>query len=201
MANDNNNNEQFTQLANAHNLLMNTVDPNLSLFDIRRLNNNQNEHVCDVLYLHLKIIFGGENDVDYFLHNYCNRNGIYATNVLVNYPLIDTENHVNITALDCATIWNTNVEKIRFLYKWGADISMPNVDGNYINNNNLIPYRNYLSRYVLRENIQVNNYPTIRGLRIQNQFNATCTELDYLSGEVNPPNNWIRPERIHHFQH
>lgn len=189
--------EQPIQFINARNMLLNTINPSLSLFDIRRLNPTHIlEYELELVYLHLKIIFGEANEIDNFLHNYCERMGIHATNMFVNFPLIDIENNQNMTPFDCATIWNTNIEKQRILYKWGADISMPNVNGNYIGDDNLVPYRNYLSRFVLRENIHVNNYPRIRGYRMEEDFADTCQELAYLSGERNPPDNWSLPHRI-----
>jgi len=191
--------DQPTQIINALNLMVNTIDPSLSLSDLRHLNPAHNiEYEMDMVYLHLKIMFGETNELDNFLRNYCERMGIYATNMFVNFPLIDIENNQNMTPIDCATIWNTDIEKQRILYKWGADVSVPNVNGNYIGDNNLVPYRNYLSRYVLRENIHVNNHPRVRGMRMDEDFVDTCRELEYLSGERNPPDNWHRPQRIFH---
>lgn len=192
-----NNMEPHISLANALNILRNTISPQNSLYDVLRFNrDNVSEFECDLVYLHLQIIFATPHELNIYLDNYCNRHGLYATNMFVNYPLLDIENRCNVTPLDCATIWNRDPQKVRVLYRWGADVSVPNVNGRYINDGNLSPYRNYLSRYTLSENINVNNYPPLRGLRNQNEFYDTINEIEYLSGERGRPNNWFMPARI-----
>lgn len=195
--NNPNNNEIRINLANALNILRNTINPQISLYDVLRFNrNNVSEFECDLVYLHLQIIFATPHELNMYLDNYCNRRGLYATNMFVNYPLLDIENRCNITPMDCAVIWNRDPQKVRVLYRWGADVYVPNVDGRYINDGNVVPYRNYLSRYTFRENIDANNYPPMRGLRNENEFYETINEINYISGERGHPNNWFMPARI-----
>ena len=192
-----NENEGPVPLLNSVNLLMITVNPNITLYDI--INNNRRHltiHECEAIYLHILIIFKDANNVDTFLQDYSNRYGIYATNMFVNYPLVDIDNRRNMTPLDCALLWNHDVNKVRLLYRWGANVYVPNVDGNYNNIENLPPYRNYLSSYTLRENIYPGLHPPVKGLRIDNEFYEIIRELDYICGEYNTPHGWFMPARI-----
>ena len=195
------NNEILTDLEEIKNQLRNVINPHISQFDIRVLNQNTTPYYeADLVYLHIQIMFADANQVDIFLRNYCNLHGFYATTMFVNHPLIDTENHMNVTPLDAATLWSDDPHMIRILYKWGADTSIPNANGHYMddndNNMNMLPYRNYLSRYVLMENIDPHNYPPIRGRRIYNQFYNILNELRYITGSLIPPQHWITPNRF-----
>ena len=192
----NDNNEPQISLMNARNILMNTIDPQISLFNIRRINNEVSQFEIDVVYLHIQIIFGDSANLNAYLDNYCNMHGIYTTQMFVNYPLMDTELQRNITSLDCAATWSVDPQMIRVLYRWGADVSISNVDGNYITDGELMPYRNYLSRYVLRENVDTYNYPPLRASRMQHEFVNSLEEIEYIAGERIPPNNWVMPNRI-----
>lgn len=192
-----NENEAPIPLLNSVNQLMNTVNPDITLYDIIEHNKRHlTTHECEAVYLHILIIFKDANKVDMFLQDYSNRYGIYATNMFVNYPLVDIHNRCNMTPLDCALLWNHDVNKVRLLYRWGANVSVPNVDGNYINIGNLPPYRNYLSSYTLRENIYPGAHPIIKGLRVENEFLEIIREMDYICGEDNPPQGWVMPARI-----
>ena len=192
-----NENEGPTPLLNLKNLLMTMVKPDITLNDIIRNNRRHlTIHECEAVYLHILIIFKDANTIDMFLREHSNRYGIYATNMFVNYPLLDIHNMCNMTPLDCALLWNHDVNKVRLLYRWGASVSLPNVDGNYINIGNLLPYRNYLSSYILQENINPDAYPLIKGLRIENEFLEIIREIDYICGVDNPPDGWVMPARI-----
>ena len=86
---------------------------------------------------------------------------------------------------------------IRVLYKWGADTSIPTINERVYNNeNSVLPYRNYLSRYVLMENLIPDYYPAIRGRRIQNEFQGIINEVSYIQGILPPPEGWTHPPRM-----
>jgi hypothetical protein len=167
------------------------------LTNLRHLNNTTPRFECDVVYLHQQIMFGTPNEVEHFLDNYCNIHGLYATCMFVNFPLQDIDNHSNITALECALTWNTDAQMVRVLYRWGANVHTPNIDGFFTNDRNLPPYRNYLRDYFTMANVEnVNNYPPVEGLRERDEFHGVLRELDYIVGEVAAPANWHMPERI-----
>jgi hypothetical protein len=182
-------------LAEAKNRFLTYVDNNLTINDLLNLNPTANRFEIDLVYLHLLMLFRTPNDVHMFLQNYAYQHGAYATNMFVNYPLIDMHNRRNITPLHCAIIWNSNPYLIRVLYEWGADIS-------YLNMNNVFPeeeinnleYSNYLSNYRL-SNIDPNNFPVIEGRRNANEFSQSINEIQYISGENNAPHGWQMPIR------
>lgn len=197
MAHRNRVNEAPIPLNNALNQMRNVINPNISLTNLRHLNNTTPRFECDVVYLHQQIMFGTPNEVEHFLDNYCNIHGLYATCMFVNFPLQDIDNHSNITALECALTWNTDAQMVRVLYRWGANVHTPNIDGFFTNDRNLPPYRNYLRDYFTMANVEnVNNYPPVEGLRERDEFHRVLRELDYIVGEVAAPANWHMPERI-----
>jgi len=197
MAHRNRVNEAPIPLNNALNQMRNVINPNISLTNLRHLNNTTPRFECDVVYLHQQIMFGTPNEVEHFLDNYCNIHGLYATCMFVNFPLQDIDNHSNITALECALTWNTDAHMVRVLYRWGANVHTPNIDGFFTNDRNLPPYRNYLRDYFTMANVEnVNNYPPVEGLRERDEFHRVLRELDYIVAEVAAPANWQMPERI-----
>ena len=197
MAMVNVNNERILRLDEAKNHLLCTIDPNITRANVRLFNHNSTSfYESDLVYLHLLIIFKSPNHVENFLQDYCNVHGFYTTQMFINHPLLDIENNMNVSALDCALLWSTDPHMVRSLYRWGADTSIPNVHGRYIGDSELVPYRNYLSRYVLIENVDVTNYPPLRGRRNNNEFVRVIDESRIISGERVPPTGWIMPERI-----
>lgn len=184
------NNEANIWLNEVRNILLNTIDPNISLHTLRELNRNVYQlYECDLVYLHLRILFHTPNDVDQFLENYSNLHGVYATHMFVNHPLLN----INIFPMDAAMQWTNDRHMLRVLYRWGANARTPDENMNM----NVSPYRNYLSRYELMENIgNNNNYPALRGLRIRNEFYEVSEENSFLSGREQPPNDWQMPVRV-----
>ena len=192
------NNDQMLSLAQAKNYLLNTTDPSLSLLEVRNMNRNLCQlFECDLVYLHVQIIFKSSNEVDDFLAVYCDLHGLYATQMFVNHILLDGDELFNITPIDCAVLWTQDPQMIRVLYKWGADTSIPTINERVYNNeNSVLPYRNYLSRYVLMENLIPDYYPAIRGRRIQNEFQGIINEVSYIQGILPPPEGWTHPPRM-----
>ena len=185
--------ENVTSIESALNQLRNFINPAISSIILKQYNPTVPEHEMDVVYLHMRIMFCDPNTVHNFLQDYRNSHGNYATKMFVNYTLQDTENHVNVTALECAIIWNTDPYMVRLLYQWGANVDTPNITGYYTNENNMPPYRNYLSPYTLNHNNNMNNYPPIHGIRNRNQFHEVIREVNYIAGEDNPPPTWQMP--------
>ena len=199
MPSHNHENEGRISLSNALNQMRNRINPEITLINLRNLNINTPLFECDVAYLHQRIMFTSPNEVSHFLENYCDLHGLYATQMFVNFPLQDTDNEQNITALECALTWNTHPHMIRVLYRWGANVHIPNVNGHFINENTLTPYRNYLRDYVMvhpNPQINLNNYPAVTGLREPNEFGGVMRELDYIVGEQTPPQGWTMPQRF-----
>ncbi|MGI9554944.1 MAG: hypothetical protein ACR2M6_03130 [Vampirovibrionia bacterium] len=192
------NNDQMLSLAQAKNYLLNTTDPSLSLLEVRNMNRNLCQFFeCDLVYLHVQIIFKSSNEVDDFLAVYCDLHGLYATQMFVNHILLDGDELFNITPIDCAVLWTQDPQMIRVLYKWGADTSIPTINERaYNNENSVLPYRNYFSRYVLMENLIPDYYPAIRGRRIQNEFQGIINEVSYIQGILPPPEGWTHPPRM-----
>lgn len=193
-------------LAEAKNMLRNTIDPHISLHTLRVLNRNVYQlFECDLVYLHLQIIFATPNDVNDFLENYSNLHGVYATQMFVNHSIHDQGNGSDVTPMDVAMMWNTDPTMLRVLYRWGSNPR--NAARNTLNNfNNLtLPvYSNYLQRYNLIEhnNNYPYNYPELRGRRIRNEFYGVIQENVYLAQVVEPPNDrWVLPQRIPIPQH
>lgn len=205
MANQNHldlNNEIMLSVNEAKNILRNTIDPNISIYMIRELNRNTvDNYECDLVFLHLRIIFFTPNDVHHYLENYCNLRGFYATQMFLNYPLNDTENEITITPMETALLWSSDPTMLRVLYRWGANPARPDVHTRFrgqIHQNEIVPYRNYLSRYHLMENIDNHNYnyPQLQGRRIPNEFAIIMEEHDMISGEMPPNIGWVMPERF-----
>jgi hypothetical protein len=202
--NNNNNNLPPIVLNEARNIMLGRIDRQLTLFDLRHLNQDIALYEIDSVYLHIKIMFSSPNEVELFLDNYCNIHGVYATQMFLNIPLQDSVNHCTITAMDCATLWNTDPYMIRVLYRWGANIHIPNVNGIFIGDGPMVPYCNYLSQYVLmnnnnnmNNNININNNQPLWGARNRDEFEQVLWEIEYIGGERVPPNNWHRPQRIY----
>ena len=190
------NNEPEMWLNEARNVLLNTIDPNISLHTIRVLNQNVIPlYECDLVYLHLQIIFKSPNDVNLFLDNYSNLHGVYATQMFLNQPILDRDGNINVTPMQAAMLWSNDPNMLRVLYRWGAN---PIVAEENININNVVmpSYRNYLSRYELSENRGNYNYPPLRGRRIRNEFYDIIQENLFLSRVIIPNNEWAMPERV-----
>jgi len=197
--NENGYEEEEITLQQAKNNLLYTTDSELSYESVIDLNQYIPRFEADVVYLHLKIIFGGSNDVDYFLENYANEYGNYTTQMLINYPLVDLDNYCNNSALDCSLIWNTSIEMVRILCKWGANNYTQHVNESILSDINLPKYRNYLRQYILTtnyNNITNDNRRQLKGSRNQNEFMAVLDEIGYINGTKHPPDNWIYPELI-----
>ena len=190
------NNEPEMWLNEARNVLLNTIDSNISLHAIRVLNQNVIPlYECDLVYLHLQIIFKSPNDVNLFLDNYSNLHGVYATQMFLNQPILDRDGNINVTPMQAAMLWSNDPNMLRVLYRWGAN---PIVAEENININNVVmpSYRNYLSRYELSENRGNYNYPPLRGRRIRNEFYDIIQENLFLSRVIIPNNEWAMPERV-----
>jgi hypothetical protein len=190
------NNEPELWLNEARNVLLNTIDPNISLHTIRVLNQNViSLYECDLVYLHLQIIFKSPNDVNLFLDNYSNLHGVYATQMFLNHPILDRDGNRNVTPMQAAMLWSNDPNMLRVLYRWGANpiVAEENIN---INNVDMPSYRNYLSRYELNENRDNYNYPPLRGRRIRNEFYDIIQENLFLSRVVIPNNEWVMPERV-----
>lgn len=190
------NDEPEIWLNEAHNVLLNTIEPNISLHAIRVLNQNVIPlYECDLVYLHLQIIFKSPNDVDLFLDNYSNLHGVYATQMFLNQPILDRDGNRNVTPMQAAMLWSNDPNMLRILYRWGAN---PVATEENININNVMmpSYRNYLSRYELSENRGNYNYPPLRGRRIRNEFYDIIQENLFLSRVVIPNNEWAMPDRV-----
>lgn len=188
------NDEPEIWLNEARNVLLNTIDPNISLHALRVLNQNVIPlYECDLVYLHLQIIFKSPNDVNLFLDNYSNLHGVYATQMFLNQPILDGNR--NVTPMQAAMLWSNDPNMLRVLYRWGAN---PIAAEENININNVVmpSYRNYLSRYELSENRGNYNYPPLRGRRIRNEFYDIIQENLFLSRVVIPNNEWAMPERV-----
>lgn len=190
------NDEPEIWLNEARNVLLNTIEPNISLHAIRVLNQNVIPlYECDLVYLHLQIIFKSPNDVDLFLDNYSNLHGVYATQMFLNQPILDRDGNRNVTPMQAAMLWSNDPNMLRILYRWGAN---PVATEENININNVVmsSYRNYLSRYELSENRGNYNYPPLRGRRIRNEFYDIIQENLFLSRVIIPNNDWAMPERV-----
>lgn len=188
--------QQPLLLDNAKIILSREIDPHLTQHDIQRMNAPSIlDFECDLIFLHIQIIYGRPESVYNFLYQYCVEHGIYSTRMFLNHSLTSIDNRYSITPLECAFIWSDNPIMIRILYQWGADLSM------HIQEDiSLLPYRNHLSRYVLTNNINnihPDNYP-LNALRIQDQFDVMWNEFNYIVSKMMPPQNWIMPLRIHH---
>lgn len=190
------NNEPEIWLNEARNVLLNTINPNISLHAIRALNQNVIPlYECDLVYLHLQIIFNTPNDVDDFLDNYSNLHGVYATQMFLNQPILDRDADMNVTPMKAAMLWSNDPNMLRVLYRWGANPAP--IEENINMNNIVMPsYRNYLSRYELNENRDNFNYPPLRGRRIRNEFYRVNEENLFLSRALIPNNEWVMPERV-----
>ena len=110
------NNEPEMWLNEARNVLLNTIDSNISLHAIRVLNQNVIPlYECDLVYLHLQIIFKSPNDVNLFLDNYSNLHGVYATQMFLNQPILDRDGNINVTPMQAAMLWSNDPNMLRVL--------------------------------------------------------------------------------------
>jgi hypothetical protein len=188
------NNDDSLSLPEAKNRLLNIIDRNLSIHDIRNMNSGISNFESDAVYFHILLLFHTPNDVDLFLRSYFYTFGPYVTEMFINYPLVDIENRRNMTPLDCAMLWNNDPYLIRLLYQWGANFGALNVDLNFVEEINNIPYRNYLSHYRLHNNNNINNnYISFR--RNTNEFTNIINEVSYIVGEASPHIDWQYPQR------
>tara|TARA_A100001015_G_scaffold318228_1_gene437474 strand:+ start:5886 stop:6491 length:606 start_codon:yes stop_codon:yes gene_type:complete len=188
------NNEHEISLNQARNVLLNSIDSDITLHAIRVHNLNViSLYECDLVYLHLQIIFKSPNEVDLFLDNYSNLHGVYATQMFVNNPIWNENTNSFITPMNVAILWNNDPNMLRILYRWGAN---PIANEENVNNAIMPSYRNYLSRYQLSENRDNYNYPLLRGQRIRNEFYLVNQENLLLSGAGIPNNEWVLPARV-----
>ena len=198
-------NNRAITLPEAKNRLLNIIDRNLSVHDIRNMNPGMNNFESDALYLHILLLFHTPNEVEQYIRGYFYLFGPYVTEMFINYPLVDIENSRNMTPLDCAVLWNNDPNLIRLLYEWGANFGVLNVDRNFVEEINNIPYRNYLSHYRLHNNNNNNNmnidnnYISFR--RNINEFTDVVNEVSYIVGEANPPIHWQNPQRRFWWNH
>ena len=140
-------------------------------------------------YLHFLIIFKTPLIVENFLIEHKNEFGHYATKMFINFPIINNITNNIITPLKCALNWNTDPEMIRMLYKWGADLSLPDLNGNYVEDNLSKYYVNHLNPYIA-------NNIYILGTKSTIYFSDVINEVYYLLGKKSPPDNWSYPVRI-----
>ena len=189
-----NDNEYAISLNNAKNILSREINSGLSLNDIQNMNPNIMNFERDLLYLHIQIIYGSPESVYNFLQNYCNQHGFYTTQMFVNYSLIDAINTRSIRLVETCLLWSNNPQTLRVLYEWGADLSIYENYPLFANT-----YRNNLAYYVLANNMHIINnireYP-LRGIRMMHQFDEIYDELNYILGDMEPPPNWVMPNRI-----
>lgn len=182
-----NDNEYAISLNNAKNILLREINPHLSVNDIQNLNPNIMNFECDLLYLHIQIIYGSPDSVYNFLLNYSNQYGFYTTQLFVNHSLIDAINTHSIRLVETCLLWSNNPQTLRVLYEWGADVSIYENYPLFANT-----YRNNLAYYVLANNNHIINdiheYP-LRGTRIMHQFDEIYDELNYIIGDMEPPPN------------
>jgi hypothetical protein len=186
-------------LENAKKMMAERINVELPLFRLYELNPDTSRFMIDLAFLHSLIILTDWEKVDGFLHHYWNMNGPYFVEMFVNYPIHDYDNKRIMTPLDCATLWSDDPRMIRTLYRWGASMGIPNVDGTYLTDiNELPPYSNYLAPYILCE--KGKDYPLTDerdfGPRASIEFANVLNEIDLIIGKGFPPNGWKAPTRI-----
>lgn len=174
-------------LAQAKNSLLNFINPNISLTNLREMNPNMGdlEVNADDIFLQIRIIFHTPDDVDYYLQNYLTAHGPNRLGELMNrgIPLMDT--HFRISPLDCATLWTDNDDMVQLMYDWGSNANFTPVQGarheadNFENNLANIPYFNHLENFNLLGNFNNNNnynYPPVDGTRNLDEFRDTINQ-------------------------
>jgi hypothetical protein len=186
-------------LEDAKKMMAERINVELPLFRLYELNPDSSRFEVDLAFLHALIILTDWGKVDGFLHHYWNMNGPYFVEMFVNYPLHDYENKRIMTALDCATLWSNDPRMIRTLYRWGASMGIPNVDGHYLTDMIELPiYSNYLAPFILSENGEEYSLTDERefGTRITREFEQVLGEIDFIVGKGFPPKGWKAPTRI-----
>ncbi len=161
------------------------------------LKNNctQNLHEKLSYYLHFLIMFKSHQHLHQFLDNHHQKYGSYATQFLVNFPLLNLNDKNIITPLMCCMLWSCNTKKLRTLISWGADESQFDVYGKYGEElySHLSYYINHMSYYICPNLICL-------GIRHKSDFHPMITELAYISGEYTPPFSWTKPLPFLNFQ-
>jgi hypothetical protein len=147
-------------------------------------------HEKNVSYLHYLIMLSTPKNVNAFCQNHYNKFGEYATQMLVNFPLVSIADNNVVTAMMCAAMWSNNPDMARILFYWGADLSIGDINGKY-------PEEKYGSFYVNHLNhLLAPNY-FILGIRSIREFRDMGYELRILSGEIEPPMGWRWPGAAH----
>ena len=141
-------------------------------------------------YLQTLIMLKNYQDVDSFLRKHFNSYGQYATEMLVNVPLVSHVDKNIVTPLICAMLWSEEPEMVRVLYHWGADISVQDIDKKY-------PEEKYGSHYVNHMNAVIAPDFYVLGIRSVKQFVPIIEELKFISGELVPPKGWKKPIRAY----
>jgi len=141
-------------------------------------------------YLHTLIIFKGPTEVHEFLKSHFQKYGKYTTEMLVNFPFISHLDKNIITPLMCALLWSPDIDMVRTLYYWGADVSIQDVNSKY-------PEEKYGSYYVNHLNLLIAPDYYILGVRTLKTFIPVIEELKIISGENHPPHGWKHPRRAY----
>ena len=185
--------DQVLSLEKAKDILITYINPYLNLGEFRYTNKSDTllSFELDVIYLHTQIIFNTPEYIDEFLRAYCNLRGLYNTQMYLNYALIDFQNTRIMNAIHCATLWNTDPEMIRVLYKWGGIINAPNIDSTLITESTLPYYTNYFPTFDGFNKKNNVNY----GRRNLHEFVYVLNEIDYITKKRKPPSNWTMPTR------
>ena len=141
-------------------------------------------------YLQTLIMLKNHQDVDIFLRKHFNSYGQYATEMLVNFPLVSHIDKNIVTPMICAMLWSVEPAMVRILYYWGADISIQDIDKKY-------PEEKYGSHYVNHMNAVIAPDFYVLGIRSVKQFVPIIEELKYISGELVHPKGWKPPSRAY----
>ena len=153
--------------------------------------------LMNVICLHLNIMFRPVSHVVRFLYYFTKTHGFMATELLVNYSIQD--NILNqfstngFNALNVAILWTNNIEMVRILYKFGADISLVYSNGMFAEElHTYIPYYNHFGNYFIYTNTAF-QYNHIWGYRLINDFTDVINQIRIICGEIQPPKDYIFP--------
>ena len=155
------------------------------------------QFLMNIICLHLNIMFRPVSHVVRFLYYFTKTHGSMATELLVNYSVQD--NILNqfstngFNALNIAILWTNNVEMVRILYKFGADISLVYSNGMFAEElHTYIPYYNHFGNYFIYTNTAF-QYNHIWGYRLINDFTDVINQIRIICGEIQPPKDYIFP--------
>jgi len=157
-----------------------------------------------VICLHLTIIFKTEKHVFNFLRSFLKDHGQIATELLVNFTY--TDNIIsptlinNLNAMSVAILWTNNPLMVRVLYKFGADLSVININGLFAEElHTYIPYYNPFGN-VIKYKTDTYDYNHIWGYRLINNFMDIINEVRIICGEIAPPIDYVFPEKSGYIQ-